>query len=461
MHICCRCFFGKSLKLKDLFICKIQLFLIELIIGSNSSRILVHDFLHGFLKLLNGKCRCIFITELFVLRKDFFFLNFDLRFCGNIRFFQRSCGKLFHHIQCCKFSFCKCPCYIFLGTSACNITCCIKTFHSSLTACIYPVAAGCMTAYDIRLCSLDLHILLAGALSAFDPFQSLARCHVEISLQKIFILFLRDPCSLQVTRAVAKLIFPNCSVNSLACGQSVFCLIDLASCIDLFCADTLCDGSRRSNGILAAKCDKTHLKGRHLRTCQDSHCISGTCVKRRIPHLMSGKSRIVRLIKSGRSACCSKNCLCPDNVRGFFHNRETNRSVNLSVFYKKVCDIYIIQNVYVLSFMNCISKKWFKIFTVDLDVTVSSGYIITIFILQDHKPKLFHLCSNFVEILRCCKKKVLPYDPGGILCCIIYIILRLAAFYNVGIDCINTCCQTAASSDICFFCDQYPAGFLF
>ena len=107
--------------------------------------------------------------------------------------------------------------------------------------------------------------------------------------------------------------------------------------------------------------------------------------------------------------------------------------------------------------MNCISKKWFKIFTVDLDVTVSSGYIITIFILQDHKPKLFHLCSNFVEILRCCKKKVLPYDPGGV----IYIVLRLAAFYNVGIDCINTCCQTAASSDICFFCDQYPAGFLF
>ena len=100
----------------------------------------------------------------------------------------------------------------------------------------------------------NLHILLAGALSAFDPFQSLARCHVEISLQKILILFLRDPCSLQVTRAVAKLIFPNCSVNSLACGQSVFCLIDLASCIDLFCADTLCDGSRRSNGILAAKC---------------------------------------------------------------------------------------------------------------------------------------------------------------------------------------------------------------
>ena len=260
---------------------------------------------------------------------------------------------------------------------------------------------------------------------------------------------------------MAKLIFPNCSVNSLACGQSVFCLIDLASCIDLFCADTLCDGSRRSNGILAAKCDKTHLKGRHLRTCQDSHCISGTCVKRRIPHLMSGKSGIVWFIKSGRSACCSKSCFCPDNVCGFFHNRETNRSVNLSVFYKKVCDIYIIQNVYVLSFMNCISKKGFKIFAVDLDVTVSSGYIITIFILQDHKPKLFHFCGNFVEILRCCKKKVLPYDTGGILCGIIYIVLRFAAFYDVGIDGINTCCQTAASSDICFFCDQYPAGFLF
>ena len=200
--------------------------------------------------------------------KDLLFLNLDRRLCLNISLFQSSRTKLFHHIQCCKLSFCKSSCYIFLRASACNITCCIQSLYRSFTACIYPVAAGCMTAYDIRLCSLDLHILLAGALSAFDPFQSLARCHVEISLQKIFILFLRDPCSLQVTRAVAKLIFPDCSVNSLACGQSVFCLIDLASCIDLFCADTLCDGSRRSNGILAAKCDKTHLKGRHLRTCR-------------------------------------------------------------------------------------------------------------------------------------------------------------------------------------------------
>ncbi len=166
----------------------------------------------------------------FRTEKEFPFLNLNLCLSLNICFLQSSGLKLFHHIQCCKLSFCKSSCYIFLRTSTCNITSCIKSLYRGFTACIYPVAAGCMTAYDIRLCSLDLHILLAGALSAFNPFQSLARCHVEISLQKIFILFLRDPCRLQVTRAVAKLIFPNCSVNSLACGQSVFCLIDLASC---------------------------------------------------------------------------------------------------------------------------------------------------------------------------------------------------------------------------------------
>ena len=42
-----------------------------------------------------------------------------------------------------------------------------------------------------------------------------------------------------------------------------------------------------------------------------------------------------------------------------------------------------------------------------------------------------------------------------------YIVLRLAAFYNVGIDGVDTCCKTAASFDICFFCDQHLAGFLF
>ena len=42
-----------------------------------------------------------------------------------------------------------------------------------------------------------------------------------------------------------------------------------------------------------------------------------------------------------------------------------------------------------------------------------------------------------------------------------YIVLRFAAFYNVGIDGVDTCCRTAASFDICFFGDQHLAGFLF
>ena len=260
---------------------------------------------------------------------------------------------------------------------------------------------------------------------------------------------------------MAKLVFPDCSVNTLACGQTVFCLVDLACGIDLFCANALCDGSCWCDGIFAAKCDETHLKRGHLRACQDSHCISGTCVKWRIPHLMSGKSRIVWFIETSCTSGCNKNCFCPDNVSCFFHNRETNRSVNLSIFYKKIRDVYIIQNIYIFCFMNCICKKWFKILTINLDITISSGYIIAIFILQDHKAKLLHFRGNFVEILRCCEKKILSYDPGGIFCGIIYIVLGLAAFYNVGVDGVDACCQTAASFDICFFCDQYLAGFLF
>ena len=50
--------------------------------------------------------------------------------------------------------------------------------------------------------------------------------------------------------------------------------------------------------------------------------------------------------------------------------------------------------------MNCIRKKWFEIFAVDLDVTVSSGYIIAIFHPSGSQVQVFPFCSNFVEILQ-------------------------------------------------------------
>ena len=111
--------------------------------------------------------------------------------------------------------------------------------------------------------------------------------------------------------------------------------------------------------------------------------------------------------------------------------------------------------------MNGISKKRFKILTIDLDVTVSSGYIIAIFVLQDHKAKFLHLRGNFVEVLCSCEKKILPYDSCGIFCGVVYIILRFTSFDDICIDGVNTRCQTAASFDICFFRDQHLAGFLF
>ena len=180
---------------------------------------------------------------------------------------------------------------------------------------------------------------------------------------------------------MAKLIFPDCSVNSLACGQTVFCLVDLACRIDLFCADTLCDGSCRSDGVLAAKSNKTHLKRCHLRACQDSHCVSGTCVKWRIPHLMSGKSRIVRPVESCGSSGRTEYFFCPDLIGNGFLHRKTVCTVDRIVCHDIIRDIDTIQNRDIRQCPDRLCEQRFHVLAVDLDIPVTSGNISAILIL--------------------------------------------------------------------------------
>ena len=61
---------------------------------------------------------------------------------------------------------------------ACHITCCKKPVNRCLTIRVHPVTTGGMTTYDVRLSSLNFHVLLTWIFPGFHPLEGLSRCHV-------------------------------------------------------------------------------------------------------------------------------------------------------------------------------------------------------------------------------------------------------------------------------------------
>ena len=169
---------------------------------------------------------------------------------------------------------------------------------------------------------------------------------------------------------------------------------------------------------------------------------------------MSGKSRVVWFIKAGSSACCDQDCFCMNHIGCFFHNRKTDCSIDSAIFCKKICDIYVVQNIYIFTFVYSICKEWFEVLAIDLNVTITSRYIISILILENYKTEAFHICCYIVKFFSRCQKEIISDDACRIFCCIIYIILRFTSFDDIGIDRVDTGCQTAASFDICFLSNQ-------
>ena len=66
---------------------------------------------------------------------------------------------------------------------------------------------------------------------------------------------------------------------------------------------------------------------------------------------MSGKSRIVWFVETGSSACCDQNSFRMDHIGSFFHDGKTDSSVDSSIFRKKICDVYVVENIYVFTFI--------------------------------------------------------------------------------------------------------------
>ena len=256
-----------------------------------------------------------------------------------------------------------------------------------------------MSAYNIWLCALNLYILFGWSFSGFHPFQSLGRCHIQVSFVKILLLFFGNTFRSEITWTVSFSVLHDCTVNSLGSCQTIFCFINITMCIDLSGPNTLSNSSCRSNRVLTSQCNETHLKGCHLRTGKKSHCISCTCVKRRIPHLMSGKPRIIRSVKSRCTTCGTKNCFRINVIENILINAKSNCACDFFVFCFIICNIYMIENRNILLFSCRLCKDWLHIFAIDLDVSVSSGNIFSVFVLQDDQPQIFHHLCHMIQSL--------------------------------------------------------------
>ena len=256
-----------------------------------------------------------------------------------------------------------------------------------------------MTAHDVWLGTLDLYIFFRRPLACFHPFQRLGRCHVQVSFVKILFLFFGNAFSPEVTWTVSFSVLHDGTVNPLRSCQSIFGFINITVCIHLSGTYTLGNGSCRSDGVFTSQCNEAHLESRHLCSGKKSHCISCACVKWRIPHFMSGKSWIVRSVKSCRTACRTKDCFCVNIIEDFFIHAESYGSGDLSVFRFIICDIYMIENGNVFLSGCCLCQDWFHILTVNLDISVSSGNIFAVFIFQDDQPQIFHYFCHMIQSL--------------------------------------------------------------
>ena len=256
-----------------------------------------------------------------------------------------------------------------------------------------------MSAYNVRFCTFNFYILFRWSFACFHPFQSLGRCHIQVSFVKILFLFFGNAFRPEVTRTLSFSVLHHCTVNPLRGCQAIFGLINITMCIDLSGSNTLGNSSCRSNGVLTSQCNETHLEGCHFCTGKKSHCISCTCVKWRIPHFMSGESRVVWSVKSGSPACCTENCFCINIIENIFIDTESYSSGDLSLFCFIICDVYMVQNCNILLFGCCLCKDWFHVLTVDLNVSVSSGNVFALFILQDNQPQVFHHLCHMIQSL--------------------------------------------------------------
>ena len=114
---------------------------------------------------------------------------------------------------------------------------------------------------------------------------------------------------------------------------------------------------------------------------------------------MSRKSRIVRSVKSRRTACSTEHFLCSDLVGRIILYGESKCPEDLIVLHNIVRDVDSVQYLTAVKLLNRLCKQRLHVLAIYLDISVAPCNILSILILEDNQPQLLHLVCYTVQPL--------------------------------------------------------------
>ena len=215
------------------------------------------------------------------------------------------------------------------------------------------------------------------------------------------------------------------------------------------------NGPGRCNGILAAQGDEAHFKSRHFGASSDAHGVTSTRIEGTVPHLVPGKTGIVRPIQAGSTASRTEDSFGPDFIGCTRADIKAQGSGDGVIANDIVGDVQMVDDLDIIEFLDGVGQDGLDVLTVDLDVARPAGDVFALFILQDDQPQVFQLLRDFVEAFGHGQEQVFPDDAGCVFLGVVDVELRRMALGDIGIQGVDAGCQTAAAADIGLFGDDH------
>lgn len=126
----------------------------------------------------------------------------------------------------------------------------------------------------------------------------------------------------------------------------------------------------------------------------------------------------------------------------------------------EVRDVDVVEHGDVALLAHPLGQERLDVLAVDLDVAPAARDVVARFILEDHKAAMLEIFGDSVDRLRDRHHEVIADDALGISACILDVVGRRVAVRDVGVECIDAGCETAAALDIGLLNDEHAQVFL-
>src|SRR5690554_6892818 len=151
--------------------------------------------------------------------------------------------------------------------------------------------------------------------------------------------------------------------------------------------------------ILCPKGDESHFKGGHLRRSPNSHGITRSGVKRRIPGLMMSVHRIMRMINPGCPSCSADYGFGLYYIKSPVSDTKTHDPGGSSLPVDQVVSSrHPVDHLHIMVFYR-LGQQWFQIFPINLYIPSSPRDIGPIGVFLNRQTHPFDFFYNFIKAL--------------------------------------------------------------